>query len=133
MPAGDADQVFARPVLGKLAGDDLGQFDGEMRLQQGAIRLGQVGHGRKVAHAPVIDPLPDLAQAHLGLLFRRARRDQRRAQLVARQADQVRLAALGPLARQGQHVGADRGGPKGLHGADPFTGPCHRRSDQWRI
>jgi hypothetical protein len=86
--------------------------------QQGAVILGQVGHLREIAHAPVIDPLPDLPQPHLGLLFRRAGRDQRLAQLIARQADDVGLAPLGSL--RGRVSTSCVMGAVG--GADPFGG-----------
>ena len=68
------------------------QLDREMLGQQRAVVLGEVGHRGEVAHAPVIDPLPDLPHAHLRLPLRRAGRDQRVAQLVARQADDVQPA-----------------------------------------
>ena len=109
MPAGDADKVFAGAILGNLAGDDLRQFDGEMVGQERAVVLGKVGHLREITHAPMIDPLPQLPKAHLGLLFRRSSGDQGVAQLVAGQADDVGLAAFRQLARQGQHVLSDRG------------------------
>ena len=44
----------------------------EMLGQKRAIVFGKVGHRFKIAHAPVIDPLPDLAHAHLGLTLGRA-------------------------------------------------------------
>jgi hypothetical protein len=77
VPAGDAQQIFAGAVGADLAGHDLGQGDLEPLGQKGAVILGQIGHLREIAHAPVIDPLPDLADAHLGLPLGRAGGDQR--------------------------------------------------------
>ena len=67
----------------------------------------------------MVDPLPNLPHAHLGLLFRRAGSDQRVAHLVARHADKVLLAAFRRFARQGQHVLGDGRGGVG-HGVGPL-------------
>src|SRR3989338_7884102 len=113
MPAGDADQIFAGAIFGDLFGDDLWHLKHEILGQQGAVILGKVRHAVKIAHAPVVNPLPDLPHAHLGLLFRRACGDQRGAHLVAGHADQIGLAALGQLARDGQHILGDWRGHSG--------------------
>jgi len=94
MPARDADQILARAIRRHLPRHHLGQLDHEMLGQQGAVILGQIGHRREIADAEVIDPLPDLPQPHLGLLFGRARRHKRLAQLLARQADDIGPALL---------------------------------------
>jgi hypothetical protein len=109
VPAGNAHQVLARSIGADLAADDLRHLDHELLGQKRAVVLGQVGHLRKVAHAPVIDPLPDLAHPHLGLPLRRTRRDQCVAQLVARQTDKVDRPALGQLAGDGDDILRDRG------------------------
>jgi hypothetical protein len=81
MAAGDPHQVFARAIGADLATPPLAP---RSRTVRPAARdsLGEVRHLREIAHALLIDPLPDLVDAHLGLLFRRPRGDQRRAQLI---------------------------------------------------
>jgi hypothetical protein len=109
MPPGDAGEVFARAICTDLFRDHLGDFDHELLGQLRAIGLGEVRHLGKIAHAPLIDPLPDLVHPHLGLLFRRAMGDQRLAQRLAGEADEVH-GPLGQLAGDGQHILCDRGG-----------------------
>ncbi len=111
MPAGDAQEILARPVRRNLPRHHLGQGDLELLRQQRTVVLRKVRHRREVAHAPVIDPLPDLAEPHLRLLLGRPGGDQRVAQLVPRQADDVDPATLRQLPGDGQHVLRDgRGG-----------------------
>ena len=108
MPAGNAHQIFARAVGADLAGNNLGQLNGKVPGQPRPEVLGQVGHLCKIAHPPIVQPLPDLAHAHLDLTLRRAGCDQRLAQLFPRQPDQIGQPALWQPARQGQHILGDR-------------------------
>ncbi len=125
MAACDAQKILARAIGRDLARHDLGDRHLEMLGQQRAIVLGQIGHRRKVAYAPVVDPLPDLTDPHLRLPLWRSCRNQRVAQLIARQTHEVLLATLGQLARDGQHIlrdggrnriGGLRGQGRGVHG-----------------
>ena len=61
-------------------------------LERGAQILGDVEHLGEVGDAAHIEPVPELLRAHLRLALRHdAGRDQRLAELGARQADQRRL------------------------------------------
>ncbi|AMY70342.1 hypothetical protein AKL17_3109 [Frigidibacter mobilis] len=108
MPASDAHQVLAGAIRRHLLRHQFRDRHLEMGDQQGAVLLGKIGHPGEIAHAPVIDPLPDLPDAHLRLPLGRARRDQCVAHLLARQPDKVDRSALGQLARDRQHVLRDR-------------------------
>ena len=55
--ARDPHQIFPGAVFGNLSGHDLGDFDGEVLGQKGAVILGKIGHLREIAHAPVMQPL----------------------------------------------------------------------------
>ena len=112
--ASNADQIFAGAISADLFGDDLGQGNDEIRGQQRAIILGQIGHLYKIADPPVIEPLPDLPHTHFRLFFRGASGNQRRAQPIPGQPDQVDRP-LGQDAFDGQQVLGDggHGGPLG--------------------
>ncbi len=69
LPALAAQQPFARAVAGDLFGDDLRPLQRKVRRHVGAEILRQIGHRREVARAMDIDPVPQLAHAHVrGLL-----------------------------------------------------------------
>ena len=84
MAAGDPHQIFARPIGRDVAAHHLGHSDHEMLGQFGAVALGEVGHHLEIARAPDIDPLPDLADTHLCLLFGRSGGNQGVAHGIAR-------------------------------------------------
>jgi len=127
MPAGDAHQIFAGAVVADLAADQFGDLDHEILGQQRTVVFRQIGHHGKVAQAPVVDPLPDLADPHLRLPLGRAGGDQRVVQLVAGQADKVHPSALGQVAGDRDDILGDRRvrrlwGHLGGHGAGPGVG-----------
>ena len=76
--------------------------------QLGADALGEVGHLREIRRAAGVEPLPDLAGAHLRLGFGDAGVDQRRLQGGAGQADQ-RAQTLDRARGETGRVGRDRG------------------------
>ena len=85
-----AEEPLAGGVGAGLLGGDLGAADGEAFRQLRLHGLGDGGHGREVAGALVVDPVPELLRAE-GLL---ADRDHLGREFVARQAEEV-AAALG--------------------------------------
>ena len=87
-------EIFARAIVGNVLGNYLWHRHHEVVSQLGAVVLGEIGHFREIAHTPVIDPLPNLIDAHLGLLFRRTNRDQGLFQLRTGQPHKV-LRSLG--------------------------------------
>ena len=97
-----AQQPFARAVLGDLLGDDLRPGDGDSAPASAArSSFETLVMAPKVGDAAHVDPVPELAGAHAHLALGHADRGERRAEAVARQADQRRLVAG---ARSGQSV-----------------------------
>ena len=95
MAASNADKVLAGAVFGYLTGHNFRDGNNEGLSQHRTVIFGQVGHVSEVANTPVIDPLPNLADPHLGLLFGRARGDQGVAHRVACHTDKVRQSFHG--------------------------------------
>ena len=104
----DPDKVFAGAIGADLFGDNLGQADHKIIGQQRAIVFGQIGHQGKIAHAPMIQPLPDLPHPHFRLFFRGASGNQRVAQPIPGQPDQVDRT-IRQDAFDGQQVLGNRG------------------------
>ena len=114
VPARDADEVLTRAIGRNLLRHQFGHPDFEMLVEKRAVVLRQVGHVREIAHTLLVDPLPDLTHAHLGLFLGRAGGDQRVAQPVAGQPDKIGLAESRILlAGDGHYVLRDRG--RGRH------------------
>ena len=93
----EADQPFDRAVEALLALDHLRPGQDEAIGQRGARLLGDVGHGREVGDAGMVDPAPDLSRTHAGIGRRGgAGADQRIFQLGAGQTRQVHRL-VGPI------------------------------------
>ena len=107
-PAGDAQEVLAGAVRRDLPRHDLGPLDGEALGEPFAIRPGEVAHDGEVAGAAMVDPLPNLRDAHGRLRLGGARRDQRLAERRPAHADDVGPLLRRRAARKGQDVGRDR-------------------------
>src|SRR6185437_5048617 len=63
----EAEQPFARTVDRHLLGDDLGPIEQEMVGERLSYALLDVGHPLEIGDAVEVDPVPELARAHLGL------------------------------------------------------------------
>ncbi len=87
-PRRKAQQPLAGAVVGDLLLDDIRTRDGEMLLQHLAHVLGDIRHVIEVGDAAHINPVPQLADAHLDLLFRNALFTKRSCHLLAAEADQ---------------------------------------------
>ena len=105
---GDAHQVFAGAIFRDLFADHL--WDGDLKtfFQLGTQGFGEICHLGEVAFSPLVNPLPDLTDPHLGLFFRDPNTDQRLAHGIAGHADEIAFAALGQLAGQGQDILGNR-------------------------
>ena len=120
-----AQQPLARAVGRDLRFDHFGPRDDEALGEPAALRLGDVAHRRKVADPAVVDPVPDLLGAELGLPRLEPRRFERGADLLLRQADQLdpAVGARGRGPRHGHRVDRARNGHQigvGTHGRAPI-------------
>ena len=106
MTARNFDKVFARAIIGHLLRDNFRHLNHKMRLKLGPKRFGEIGHHVKVALAPLVDPLPDLVEAHLELLFRRANARKLRFEGLTRKPNNIDppRIILRYFARYGEHV-----------------------------
>ena len=68
LPVGGAQQPFARAVGRHLRLDHLGPRDRRSAPRATGLRLGDVGHRREFGDAAIVDPVPELLGAQLGLL-----------------------------------------------------------------
>ena len=94
-----------------------------MFCQKCAVVFRQICHLLKIAYALFVDPLPELSQPHLHLLFRAARCDQSFLQRLSRQANQIDRPVR-QLAWHGHEILGDGGGGRG-HGRYPYEeGPA---------
>jgi hypothetical protein len=87
-----AQQPLARAVGGDLRFDHLRPRNGEALREPRPLRLGDVGHRVEVGRPAIVDPVPDLLGAQLGLLWLEARLLQGGAKLVLRKPDELRPA-----------------------------------------
>ena len=103
---GHAEQPFARAVGGNLLGDD---FGARQRMALGEPieqRAGDVAHRGKLARAAMVDPVPELRDAHVALALGHAEVGKRAGELGSRRAREAhRRAVLGGRMRRGSWRG----------------------------
>ena len=85
-----AEQPFARAVDRDLLGDDLGPVEQEVLRQRLAKTLLDIAHPLEIGDAVNVDPVPQLAGAHLGFALVEPDAGQRRAHLRLAQPNQRR-------------------------------------------
>ena len=87
--ARNTNEVFAGAIFGHQLCHQLRTLNHEILGEHLAIVFGQVGHDVEIGHTPVVDPLPHLIEAHLGLLLGRTCFDQCLTHLFAGHASKV--------------------------------------------
>jgi len=88
------EEPLAGAVGRDLLHDHLGPRDRKAFGQPGAVRLGDVAHRLETGSAAIIDLVPDLLGAQLGLAGVHAGLDERIADRVAREADEVHARVI---------------------------------------
>ena len=107
MAARNPDKVLPGAVIADLPGYDFRHLDHKFFSQFCPVALGEVRHQSEVAHPPLVDPLPDLADPHLRLFLGRSMGDQGVAHLFAGHADKVDRP-VGKFPRDCVHILCDR-------------------------
>ena len=108
MPTGDTHQIFAGAVAAHLLVDHFGDANHKVFRQHGAVVFRKVGHLCKIAHAPLVNPLPDLPHPHLGLLLRGAMINQHLPQRLAGEPHKIHRP-LRQFTGDRCHIRGDRG------------------------
>ena len=93
-PSGERSSHLRVPSVETCAVDHLGPRDDEALGEPGLLRLGDVGHRREIGGAAIVDPVPQLLGAQLGLLGLEPARLQRGADLLAGEPDEIDPAVL---------------------------------------